>query len=102
MLNLLKKQKSLRQSVPLVKPRLLRQFSTTDLAAVESVVRGEDYQVRENIPRGKNRPGYDLKVGDVIHGAWSVDAIDRIDFFDINAYRCSHLETGAKHIHLDC
>lgn len=66
------------------------------------MARDEDHQVRENIPRGKNRPQYDLKVGDVIHDSWVLDAIDEVDFFKINVYRSTHIRTGAKHIHLDC
>lgn len=82
-----------------------RSFSTQEgqsLKEVEPVQRGEDYQVRENILRGKNRPAYDLKVGDIIHDAWRVESIERIEFFDINAYQCLHIKTGARHVHLDC
>jgi hypothetical protein len=54
---------------------------------VQSQERDEDHFVRENIPRGRNRPAYDLKVGDKINNdTWVVDKIDRIEFFDITAY----------------
>jgi len=64
--------------------------------------RRQAHQVRENIARGRNREPYDLKVGDVIHGVWTVDSIDKVEFFDITAYQCTHAATGARHVHLDC
>ena len=51
--------------------------------------------------RGKHRVPYNLKVGDELHN-FKVTEIERIDFFDINAYKLEHLGTGAKYIHLDC
>ena len=72
-------------------------FST---APTVSASRAESHQVRVDIPRGKNRVPYDVKVGDVIHG-FRVETIERIDFFDINAYKLEHLETGARWLHLD-
>jgi Zn-dependent M16 (insulinase) family peptidase len=43
-----------------------------------------------------------LKVGDVIDGVWTVDSIDKIDFFEITSFKCTHVATGAKFVHLDC
>lgn len=51
--------------------------------------------MRENIARGKHRTPYSLKVGDVSNG-FKVTNIDRIDAFDITAYKLEHLKTGAK------
>jgi len=62
--------------------------------------RKEAHQVRDNIARGKHRVPYTLKVGDVSHG-FKVISIDRIELFDITAYKLEHLETGAKWLHLD-
>ena len=56
--------------------------------------------MRDIIPRGKNRKPYNLKVGDVVHD-FKITEIERIDFFDINAYKLEHTLTGAKYIHLD-
>jgi hypothetical protein len=53
-------------------------------------VRREAHQVRENIARGKHRVPYTLKVGDIIHG-FKITNIDRIDLFDITAYKLEHL-----------
>lgn len=81
-------------------PMAPRSFSTE--LEVQNPTRGEQYQVRENIPRGKNRQPYDLKVGDLIDGTWRVEKIDEIPFFQMTAYQSTHEVTGAKHIHLDC
>ena len=62
--------------------------------------RREAHQVRENIVRGKHRTPYSLKVGDISHG-FKLTSIDRIDAFDITAYKLEHLKTGAKWLHLD-
>ena len=43
-----------------------------------------------------------MKEGDIIHGVWQVERIQEIDYFEINAFECVHLPTGARHIHLDC
>lgn len=42
-----------------------------------------------------------MKVGEKVHG-FKVTSIDRIDFFQINAYKLEHEVTGAKYMHLDC
>lgn len=59
--------------------------------------------MREHIPRGKNRVPYAswLKVGDVVHG-FKLQSVERIEFFDINAYKLEHEATGARYLHLDC
>jgi presequence protease len=61
----------------------------------------EESALREHIPRGKNRVPYTFKVGDVVHG-FKVTSIDRVEFFDINAYKLEHEATGARYLHLDC
>ena len=58
------------------------------------IARREAHQIRTDIPRGKNRVPYTCKVGDVLHG-FRLEQIERIDLFDINAYKLEHLETGA-------
>lgn len=56
--------------------------------------------MRVDIPRGKNRVPYDFKVGDVLSG-FKVTAVEKIEFFDINAYKLEHVATGAQWLHMD-
>lgn len=56
--------------------------------------------MREHIPRGKNRVPYTHKVGDVINN-FEVKSIERVELFDINAYKLEHLDTGAQWLHMD-
>lgn len=63
--------------------------ATTNQVA-ESKTRSESHQVRVDIPRGKNRPAYNIKVGDELYG-FKVTAIEKIEFFDINAFKLEHL-----------
>lgn len=58
--------------------------------------------MRVDIPRGRNRPKYQIKEGDVIHDHWQVNSITKIDFFEIEAFQLIHMQTGARYIHLDC
>ena len=76
---------------------MFRPFTTTVPVAVQ---RSENYKVRADIPRGKDRALYNLKVGDKVHG-FEVKSIDRIEFFDINAFKLEHTETGAQWLHMD-
>ena len=62
--------------------------------------RREAHQVRHDIPRGKNRVPYNIKVGDTIHG-FTVKEIEKIELFDIEAYKLEHEAAGAKWLHLD-
>lgn len=48
--------------------------------------RREAHQVRHDIPRGKNRPAYNIKVGDIIHG-FKVTSIEEVSDFDIKAFK---------------
>ena len=64
--------------------------------------KSDPMKVPDNIARGKDRVPYNLKVGDKIHDAWTVDEIREIPAFKVTAYRTTHDKTGAKHIHLDC
>ena len=62
--------------------------------------RREAHQVRHDIPRGKKRVPYNIKVGDKIHG-FIVKDKEKIVAFDIEAYKLEHEATGAKWLHLD-
>ena len=88
---------------PIITPQPLRQFTVQQQEAATSEVmaaRKEAHQVREVIARGKNRQQYNLKVGDISNG-FKVTNIDRIELFDITAYKLEHISTGAKWLHLD-
>ena len=41
-----------------------------------------------------------MKKGDEVEG-FKVQEIERIEFFDITAYKLEHIRTGAKYLHLD-
>lgn len=86
-------------------PRHLTQklMSTTTSTQLEKKVEDTESALRDHIPRGKNRVPYStwLKVGDVVHG-FKLLSVERIEFFDINAYRLEHEATGARYLHLDC
>ena len=71
------------------------------MATEEDLVDKKEYEIRHDIPRGKNRPTYDLKVGDMIGGSWRVEEITPIPFFEITAFKCLHQTSGARYIHLD-
>mmetsp|Transcript_30089 Transcript_30089/g.39933 ORF Transcript_30089/g.39933 Transcript_30089/m.39933 type:complete len:268 (+) Transcript_30089:47-850(+) len=62
--------------------------------------RREAHQLRQDIPRGKNRVPYNLKVGQVVNG-FKVLSIEAVPDFDIQAYKLEHEATGAKWLHLD-
>ena len=47
--------------------------------------------MRMDIPRGRNRPKYSIKEGDVIHDHWQVTSINKIEFFEIEAFQLTHL-----------
>ena len=51
--------------------------------------RREAHQLRHDIPRGKNRVPYNLKVGQEVHG-FKVTSIDAIPDFEIQAYKLTH------------
>ena len=59
-------------------------------------------ELREHIPRGKNRLSYAnrINVGDIING-FKLQSVERIEFFDITAYTLTHEATGAQYMHLD-
>jgi Zn-dependent M16 (insulinase) family peptidase len=67
------------------------------------VEKEDESALREHILRGKNRVPYStwLKVGDVVNG-FKLQSVERIEFFDINAYKLEHEATGARYLHLDC
>jgi len=71
------------------------------MSAIELARQREQYAVRMDLPRGKNRQTYDLKEGDQIHG-FTVTEITRVDDFDINAYKLTHDLTGLQWLHMDC
>ena len=84
-------------------PRQRLMSTTTTSTQVEKKVEDtESGALRDLIPRGKNRVPYStwLKVGDVIHG-FKLQSVERIEFFDVNAYRLEHEATGARYLHLD-
>lgn len=56
--------------------------------------RREAHQLRHDIPRGKNRVPYNIKVGQQIEG-FKVTAIEEIPDFDIKAFKLTHEATGA-------
>jgi len=60
----------------------------------------EEYTLRSEVPRGKNRPAYKLKEGQVIFG-FNVEKITKTDFMDITTYQLVHELTGARYLHLD-
>ena len=62
--------------------------------------RREAHQVRHDIARGKNRIPYNIKVGDRLHG-FVVNEVERVESFDIVAYKLEHEATGAQWLHLD-
>ena len=74
----------------------MRKFSSS----IEPTKNQGSSEVVEHIARGKQRIPYNLKVGDEIHG-FKVKGIERIEFFDINAYQLEHMNTGARFLHLD-
>lgn len=75
-----------------------RVFST-DITRQEKP-KPEASALREHIPRGKHRIPYTYKAGDQVHG-FKVESIDRIELFDVTAYRLTHELTGARYLHLD-
>lgn len=77
------------------------QMQQQEVAPAELMdARREAHQVRHDIPRGKNRVPYNIKVGDSIHG-FTVTEKEAIPSFDVVAYKLEHAATGAKWLHLD-
>lgn len=62
----------------------------------------DDLKVPKDIPRGKNRIAYNLKVGDKVHDQWIVKSIEAVPDFDLTAYTLEHIATDAQYVHLDC
>ena len=76
----------------------MQQQETATTEVMEA--RREAHQLRVDIPRGKNRVPYNIKVGDQISG-FKVSEIKEIPDFDIKAYTLEHEATGAQWLHLD-
>ena len=63
-------------------------------------LRASKQELRESIPRGKNRAAYSLQKGDLVHG-FRVQSVDKVELFQIVAYQLEHEVSGARYIHLD-
>ena len=75
--------------------RQIKSFRRFASKEVQTIKRPAEHQVRVDIPRGAKRIPYNIKVAQALAGGWHVDSIERLDFFDVTAYRCTHVKTGA-------